>query len=135
MLGLSKQKAMEEHRKMWNWIADQYRNGRNDCVASLKDEYINCHTDYSADEIQNVCFCCQYAKEQLQKDGYFYMCDCCPIDWDSEVEDYMCIDRYEMDDSEGLYGELQYLSNRGSHDYEAMAELAEKIANLPEREV
>lgn len=47
----------------------------------------------------------------------------------------MCVDRYEINDDEGFYGELQYLSNYDSHDYESMAELAEKIANLPEREV
>lgn len=81
MLGLSKQKTIEEHRKMWKWIAEQYLKGRRVGVVSLKHEYISCHTDYSADEIQYVCFCCQYAIEQQINDRHSHnTCHYCPID-------------------------------------------------------
>lgn len=26
-MDLTKEQAIQEHRKMWNWIADQYENG------------------------------------------------------------------------------------------------------------
>ena len=52
-----------------------------------------------------------------------------PIQWGGSLEDFMCMQKYEGDDDEGLYAlccnEL---------DWEEQAELARKIANLPERQ-
>ena len=33
---LTKEQAIQEHRKMWNWIADQYRYGNNMRLSVLK---------------------------------------------------------------------------------------------------
>lgn len=137
-MGLTKEQAIEGHRKMWNWIAEQYRAGEtvleelgHTCVVDLKYSYIN---RFCNEPIMNGCFCCAYASEEFDRTINGCTCDFCPIDWGSEVKAFMCIDRYEEDDEEGIYNELQATSTY-SHDYDRMAELAEEIANLPEREV
>ena len=134
MLGLSKQKAMEEHRKMWNWIADQYRNGRNDSVVNLKQEYISCYTCYSA--VNNLCFCCEYAKQRCKESGDIYnMCNYCPVEWKSDVPIFQCIDKIIDDDQCGLYGKMLYYSESSiPTEKRLLAEIAEEIANLPESE-
>lgn len=141
-LKLTKEQAIMEHRKMWNWIAEQYRNGCTLSVMSLKKAYTNgLKYEYG---ICNNCFCCEYATQQLKEIGYFgyeCRCVCCPLDWKSNMRDYPCIDRYEEDDEKGLYEDLcqlclSMLSSKvhNKNETNVLATLAEEIANLPERE-
>lgn len=114
---LTREEAISEHRKMWNWIADEIEKEKRDqYIEGLKKEYCDREGYY----IRSNCFCCEYTK---------YICDYCPIEWKSEVEDSMCMQKYEEDDDEGLYAlccnEL---------DWEEQAKLARQIANLPERQ-
>ena len=58
---LTKEQAIKEHRKMWNWIADQYKNGCIKYIYEVEQRYINECTNYSSDEIESDSFCCEYS--------------------------------------------------------------------------
>lgn len=122
---LTKQKAIEEHRKMWNWIADELEKGActGKCsVTILKDKYC----DMNGMSPTNECFCCAY-DEQFRINHR--NCEYCPIIWDSEYQDYMCED---IDvDTAGLWIQANCLSHRG--EYTKAGLIARQIANLPER--
>ena len=113
---LTREEAILWHRKMWNWIANRIEEEQiYQDIADLKKEYCNQNNVF----IRNDCFCCEFAK------GY---CFFCPIEFDSDLEEYMCEQKYEEDDDKGLYALCCE-----STDWEEQAELARKIANLPER--
>ena len=38
---LTKEQTIQEHRKMWNWIADQYKKRSRVNVGNLKDMYLH----------------------------------------------------------------------------------------------
>ena len=79
--------------------------------------------EYCHDEevrVKNNCFCCEYIN---------CVCVFCPIKWESKVENYMCIDEYKENDSEGIYSICC-----DETDWREQAKLARKIANLPERQ-
>lgn len=127
---MTREQAIEEHRKMWRWIADQYRKGRNEFIVDLKMEYVT--EIFGVYEIRNNCFCCEYANDQADIHECI-MCDCCPIEWKSHVELFPCVDRYEVDDFKGLYEYTSFLSRDVSKNRNEIIRLAEEIANLPER--
>ena len=37
MTDINKELIIENHRKMWNWIAEQYKSGSKKCVQSQKE--------------------------------------------------------------------------------------------------
>lgn len=115
---LTREEAISEHRKMWNWIADEIEKEKKyQDINCLKEEYCDregfCY-------LTNNCFCCEYTNIN---------CSLCPIEWGSEVEDLMCLDQYKEYDNEGLYALC-----RDELDWREQAKLARQIANLPERE-
>lgn len=115
---LTREEAISWHRKIWNWIADRIEEEeRYQDICDLKDKY--CDSKGFSFETNN-CFCCEYTN-----------CDCrfCPIEWESEVEDYMCLDQYKEKDYKGLY-----ILCCDEKDWKEQEKLARKIANLPERE-
>lgn len=127
---MTREQAIEEHRKMWRWIVEQYRKGRNEFITDLKVEYIT--KIFGEEDICNDCFCCEYAKNQA--DIYeCEMCECCPIEWKSHVKLFPCIGRYAENDFRGLYEYVSLLSMRISNNRNRIICLAEEIANLPER--
>lgn len=68
-MGLTREEAVSEHRKMWNWIADKIEEEKRDqYIECLKEKYCNREGYF----IENDCFCCGYTK---------YICDYCPIEW------------------------------------------------------
>ncbi len=109
---LTKSEAIANHRKMWNWIAEETLKQKRKVE---KSEYFKAHgiTDIPLIE----CYCCEYAKNN---------CLNCPIDWGGEFG--ACMSRDTADDRKGLYW-LWLLEP----DYLTAAELAKKIAELPER--
>lgn len=123
---LTKKKAIEEHRKMWNWIADELlkpeTQRKNLSVYDLKGIYCN-EQDVI---INNNCWCCEY-DEQFEN-----ICKHCPLIWgtESEIEDYFC--EGDIDEtSKGLWLTADRLSEDG--EYVGASELARQIANLPEK--
>lgn len=114
---LTREEAISKHRKMWNWIADRIEEEKEyQDIEDLKIEY--CHDEEV--RVKNNCFCCGYTK---------YICDYCPIEWGSEVEYFMCLDKYEDNDYKGLY---PLCCNES--DWREQAKLERQIANLPERQ-
>ena len=123
---LTREQAIEEHRKMWNWIADQHENG--ELSADLKAKYIEVF--FPGESILHHCFCCEYSR---LSDNLF-SCDSCPFNWGENlgINSHMCIDKYYEDDACGLYSlwldEVVY-----GNPINAKI-LAREIADLPERE-
>ena len=124
---LTKQKAIEEHRKMWNWIAEQYENGSTEEAYMLKEQYCRDHGYFI---ISNECFCCEYDNQVANNvcDG----CKYCPLLWgtESKTSDFFC----EYKDT-GLWTRMWQLTRYGSTILEHIeaAKIARQIANLPER--
>ena len=115
---LTREEAISKHRKMWNWIADKTEEEKMyQDIEGLKIEYCN---DEEVRGVKNNCFCCEYTN---------CVCEFCPIELESKVEDYMCIDKYKEDDYEGIYSICC-----DETDWKEQAKLARKIANLSERE-
>ena len=108
---LTKQQAIEGHRKMWNWIADEIEK-RNKVleIIDLKVEY--CTTNNLL--LQHNCFCCEYS---IDDD---YGCEKCPVDW---INTKHC-----SDDETSLYVAVLH-----TKQWQEQADLARQIANLPER--
>lgn len=113
---LTKDEAIANHRKMWNWIAEETLKQK--CKVE-KWEYFKSHriTDIPLRE----CYCCEYAFN-----GNYSDCEKCPIEWGGKHGS--CTGRDSVDDIRGLYA--LWLQEP---DYIKAAKLAKKIAELPER--
>ena len=127
---LTKEQAITEHRKMWNWIADQYKNktdflNKTDDINDLKQCYIN--MVFPGEVIECDCFCCEYDYE------FGGICENCPIEWDSIYDEFMCTDKDSHNNN--LYGLLCNFDHNECSDniFSYCADLARQIANLPER--
>lgn len=106
---MTKKEAVENHRKMWRWIAEETLKRERKVY---KDEYLSLL--YHIQDINGECFCCEYVS-QLTYDA----CSMCPITWPGGS----CCGK------NGLYtkfGRARTLKQR--------AELAHIISELPERE-
>lgn len=127
MLDLSKEQAINEHRRMWNWIAEETIK-RNEALT--KEDYM--HEVFKKEHPNTTfpdfyCFCCEYIKQQNES------CSKCPIKWPNgkrcDDEDSPYSDRIELN--------TMYILHRNSTDHEyvlnELSDLAKEIANLPER--
>lgn len=119
---MTREEAIKNHRTMWNWIADQIRDGRKDVTIShLKEKYLIEH-GYDPDTILHECFCCEYA---VQENGGYNdygdycddYCESCPLVWGNEN---LCKPGY-------------FCENTGWYWAKRTEENARKIANLPEK--
>lgn len=103
-MGLTREQAIAEHRKMWNWIADEHEKGS----MATKVDYL-CSHGFDRNEMLSDCFLCTFTRK---------CCYGCPLRW----ENGMCFvhgSEYERFNNDDV---------RNSHIW------ARKIANLPERE-
>ena len=111
---LTKQQAIEGHRKMWNWIADEIESRKCLCsIVELKRRYCN---ENSLDLFCN-CFCCEYTT------GFKHNYDCllCPLDWG--------ITKTCNDNKHALFIRVVNCTI-----WQEQADLSRQIANLPEKE-
>ncbi len=116
---LTREEAISWHRKMWNWIADRIEEEKEfQYIGILKEEY--CKKNNIT--IRNECFCCEFANGN---------CYYCPLNWDSNLAEYMCEQKYEEDDDRGLYSLCCEVKN----DWKRQAKLAREIASIQEKEV
>lgn len=127
---LTKEQAIIEHRKMWNWIADQYENNTDileRCygIESIKEHYITQY--FPKEKIECDCFSCEYDRQ------YGGFCDSCPIEWSSKLNLNKCFDKTFTELN--LYGELYHMTHANfcRSDLQKLACMARQIANLPER--
>lgn len=120
---LTREKAIELHRNMWNWIADRIEKLK--IVVNIyyyKKEYCDINKYYF---ILHKCFCCEYASRKCYVG---YMCQMCPLDWESKTNYMMCENAESENDYKGLYA----LCCK-AESWQEQAALARQIANLPER--
>lgn len=111
-----KQWYVDQHRAMWNWIADQIEKSQKvKNINDLKKRWCKSHKVHPVHD----CFSCEYdARVALVQ------CKCCLFDWGVPRCEYSCED--------GYYGSCRYLYC--NDDWKKQAELARKVANLPVRE-
>lgn len=130
---LTKEQAIIEHRKMWNWIADQYKNRCINYIYNVEQKYIDECTNYSADEIESNSFCCEYSNQNDVSDS----CDSCPLAWGNVAGYAYCLKSYEINedgDGRGLYAKVADETWDSSEiDFDKVYKLCKQIANLPER--
>lgn len=134
---LAKERVIEEHRKMWNWIADQYEKRSREGIGNLKRMYL-CENNMIG--IYGDCFLCNYAGNNESSYGnYAFNCDQCLLQWpvpkNSNIEDGYCVDKYNLNDNYGLYGMLEQGYNESGSRlvFNEKENIARQIANLPER--
>lgn len=113
---LTKEEAIANHRKMWNWIADETLKQKRKVE---KSEHFKAHgiTDVPLRE----CYCCEYVRCSSRQD-----CPRCPIDWGGDYGE--CTHKNRGGDRKGLFSLWRCEPN-----YIKAAELAKQIAELPER--
>ena len=121
MMKLTREEAIANHRKMWNWIADETE--RRQAIVS-KSDYLH---DTLWRDMENECFCCEYS---FQKSGC-ESCKDCPLDWSSNQKSFMCENIQSYGDYKGLHIKWIYSEKEG--DWRNAAKIAREIANLPER--
>ena len=111
---LTREQAIAEHRKMWNWIADEtLRKG----YKVKKEHYLKKH-GFDKALIINNCFCCEYVWYMAElRDIEGNLCSLCPIDWGDGKRCWI-----------SLYDLWVHSDN-----LEEVAQLARQIADLPER--
>lgn len=118
---LTREEAIANHRKMWNWIADETERRK---ASVSKSDYLH---DTLFRDIINDCFCCEYS---FQKPGC-ESCRLCPLDWGSNQKSIMCENIRSYSDQEGLYAD--WCDFKRKNDWRNAAKIAREIANLPER--
>lgn len=129
---LTREQAIAEFRKMWNWIADETER-RNRVVEKI--EYFE---ENGLEEVVNDCFLCEY---DAQCDANYPACYFCPIYFGKmkEEDDY---ERACIDAEWSPYDSWQIRKENCAFDrvtplaekYGALAKYAREVANLPERE-
>lgn len=109
---MTKQEAIENHRKMWLWIAKRIlKEQKCGYISTIKNLYF---LENNISKVENDCFCCEYG-------------DCieCPINWGT----------ISVDDGK-LIRKCCYISLYGSFinnmSYRKAALIAYKISKLPE---
>lgn len=114
---LTKEEAVKRHRMMWNWIAYETLR-RKEFVT--KQEAVE-HFGWNESKMRSGCWCCTYAYED--KD---WGCNKCPIQW----PEGRC---YGLPN--GIFGLYDiWRAIKWTPNYKEAADLAYRIANLPERE-
>lgn len=118
-MNLTREQAIAEHRKMWNWIADAIE--QCEAVISIpiyKKNYCISHGYKGGMECD--CFLCEYASENN------ISCEDCILVWGNHKEDACC---QTFGCFPGLYSKVT-----GAKTWKEQSDIARQIANLPERE-
>lgn len=137
MKNLTREQAIKEHRKMWNWIAESYEQGNTWNITKAKQAY------FEENELGSLktghCFLCEYAYEKYIEEGSLEVknrCDFCPLSFkhnifESELESYCS--------SQGSLYRIIYdfscsINLKQQESFrKALAGLCRTIANLDER--
>lgn len=110
---LTRDKAIEEFRKMWNWIADETER----CGEKMwPEDYLH---EFGFDWVQDD-FLCEYKRQNKT----CACCGNCPISFNEDGGPAK-----DCEDAGSPYDAWYW-----EEDWKKAAELARRIANLPERE-
>lgn len=107
---LTREQAIAEHRKMWNWIADEIERVKHSVyIIAYKKKYLEINGFV---DIKDSCFMCEYVVNKHKT------CEQCPINsW-----------IYSIDCLGGLFEKCC-----NAKSWQEQAALARQIANLTER--
>lgn len=111
---MTKQECIENHRKMWNWIADETEK-RKDIVR--KDEYFEAMRIPYEWRPLFECYACDFCKTN---------CENCPIDWGGGKKCYTDNSPFNKWGEALVLGSITPLKY-----YKEAARFAREIANLP----
>lgn len=106
---LTREQAIEEHRKMWRWLAENPTKYKRDYV--LEESNGN---GINTEGMINYWSLCTYAA---------FDCEACPLDWDGGCCYSFREDEDSLYDKWIFYGEI--------HNYNERAKIARQIAELP----
>jgi hypothetical protein len=134
---LTREEAIREHRKMWNWIANETK--KRGCIVE-KYDYFYENVKVKSIDLNDVpkchCYLCQYGMDQLLSqnfsswEAYDNRCKYCPLDWgSSNMDSHMCL---SIGGSLGLF-DLWDCARR-TDNLDAAYLYAKQIAELPEIE-
>lgn len=138
---LSKEEAINEHRKMWNWIADKAKEKKDITKLDYIKDELGIGINYLCDKDEEIklkgnCFLCEYAYERSReeikkgKEEEPY-CKYCPLDWGGKNRTLtQCLDKDKENKGGGLYD--KYLKTSSYGCYKTVEKLARQIANLKE---
>ena len=118
---MNKEKVIENHRKMWNWLADETEKRK---LKMNKTDYFEENRECRGIKLRNWCYLCEYTVNYTGIYSYSINCGVCPINWGSDSGYYMC-----ENDGKGIYSQWCHCD---PDDWQTAARLARKIANLPE---
>lgn len=121
---LTREEAIAEFRKMWNWIADETekRQAIVDKQTYFRENYL--------EMVDSACWCCEYGKQLVIDDVVENKCDVCPINFGDHREgiwESPCIR-----DGSAFNG---WIVSSWLKAWKSAANCARQIANLPERVV
>lgn len=122
----SRKLTLNEHRKMWNWIADTTKS-KNEVTTKL--EYFDqSHLNY--EDLTAGCYCCEYAAKKHHQEHKEvvnrFICVYCPLIWH---EGQMAKLAPCLDD-ESPFAKFGEAVSKG--DIEDCIKYSKEIANLPE---
>lgn len=132
---LTREQAIEEHRKMWKWISRQImKDYKEQCliknIVSYKKLYIK--NNFKNEYVRNSCFCCDYAYSKSQYDNCLF----CPLYWNDENTEEDCTEGYYHLIYE-FFHNITICSREGysvcEEGAKKLSEMAYKIAMLEER--
>lgn len=131
---LTKEQAIEWHKKMWNFILENENKKSEDLRLNikyrreLKEKFLK-ENGFCINDVKNECFLCQYAYQQLKNKRNFdnskeiNYCKYCPVNWCYECKKKDC---------EYIYI-FQCECNMSINSINWSNSNPEKIINLPER--
>ena len=136
-MGFTKKQAIAKHREIWHWIADEMER-----IGSFVSnfDYAKTHgftkdNGCTGRDIYNIIHpLCTYSMMRAKKDGGFFDCGYCPINWGGQAT-IPCIDqdadlRYMFHDDKGL---LSVYARAGN--IEQSIQIARQIAELPVKKI
>jgi len=111
---LTKEQTIEEHHKMWNWIAENVHDIRPTTAKQIKEYYLK-NISCLKETTDNNCFCPEYINE---------LCYNCSLYWGAKP--YRCV-------IDNCVFYIEFSKYIRCADYVKAADMAKLIANLPKR--
>ena len=140
---ISKDTAITEHRKMWEWIAHETHRTKN-CATEYdyfrkNNTVFNLTNDEFIYAIKNTNIACQYCRQITCSTNHMLHpflpqnedieCLYCPLEWGPDHKNYQCEDKTEYTYGDGLFAKWQYYTFKKKNAALA-ADIANTIATL-----
>jgi len=121
---MTKDEAIEEHRKLWNWLS-------KNPGAYKRDYFAKCYPDNYP--ITNNCFLCAYLEETYFPNEQLPCSDNrCILVWpNGGCQDSPLSEEYDSVYPMGLFDEWEREVRKFSPDYQLLCKLAAEIRDLP----